>query len=322
MTIFLYILGTIVSLILIGLVVNSIFFKNELKAIEPYGEMIEVNESKMHLFAMGSGKKTIVLLPGYGVSLPSADFGPLMRKLSQENTVVSIEYFGVGFSKEVDTPRTNENYLNEIRTVLNEAGFKPPYILMPHSASGIYSEYYAAKFPEEVAAIIMLDTTSSSEISKMPAYLRLLYKVLFLVARFQQATCITRILFKLVPETKLLENGYSKKEIRDYRVFNYHVINNTMIKQNLFFMENIKEVNGLAFPKDLPVLKIISQDSLNSMAKKDKKAGMEYQKKHLSRLGEKVSYEVLEGTHLIYQTQVDEIVRISNDFLDNIEVIK
>ena len=320
MTIFLYILGTIVSLLLIGLVVNSIFFKDELKSIEAYGEMIDVNGSKMHLYALGSGEKTIVLLPGYGVSLPSADFGPLMRKLSQEYTVVSIEYFGVGFSEEIDTPRTNENYVNEIRTVLNKAGFKPPYILMPHSASGIYSEYYAAKYSEEVSAIIMLDTTSSSEISKTPVYIRFLYKVLFPIAKFQQATGITRLLFKLVPDTKLLENGYSQKEIKDYRMFNYHLINKTMINQELFFMENIKGVNGLPFPENIPVLKIIPQDTLDSMAKKDKEAGMEYQKKHLNRLGEKASYEVLEGTHFIYQKQVDEIVRLINKFLADIEV--
>ncbi|MEJ6949650.1 alpha/beta fold hydrolase [Natronospora cellulosivora (SeqCode)] len=179
MTIFFYILGIIVSLFLIGFVVNRKFFRDELKAIEPYGELIDVNGSKMHLHAMGSGEKTIILLPGYGVSLPSADFAPLMRKLSQNYKVVCIEYFGIGFSEEIDTPRTNENYVQEIRTVLNKAGFKPPYILMPHSASGIYSEYYARKYPEEVSAIIMLDTTSSSEISKTPAYLRLLYKILF-----------------------------------------------------------------------------------------------------------------------------------------------
>jgi pimeloyl-ACP methyl ester carboxylesterase len=64
----------------------------------------------MHVYALGDGGKTIVLLPGFGVSLPSADFGPLMRELSKEYTVVCVEYFGIGFSDRTDTPRTNENY--------------------------------------------------------------------------------------------------------------------------------------------------------------------------------------------------------------------
>jgi len=106
---------------------------------------VEVNEQKMHVYSMGNGEKTVVLLPGFGVSLPSADFGPLMRELSKEYTAVCIEYFGIGFSDRTDAPRTSENYTKEIRTALSLAGFKPPYVLMPHSASGIYNEYYAAK---------------------------------------------------------------------------------------------------------------------------------------------------------------------------------
>lgn len=34
----------------------------------------------------------------------------------------------------------NENYMEEIRTALSMAGMKPPYVLMPHSVSGVYSE--------------------------------------------------------------------------------------------------------------------------------------------------------------------------------------
>lgn len=36
----------------------------------------------MHVYAMGSGEKIVVLLPGFGALLPSVDFGPLMRALS------------------------------------------------------------------------------------------------------------------------------------------------------------------------------------------------------------------------------------------------
>ena len=143
MTVFEIILGIIVFLNIIGFEINKIFFSNELEAVSPYVQMLEVNKRKMHVYSMGNGAKNIVLLLGFGVSLPSADFGPLMRKLSKEYTVVCIEYFGIGFSGQADTPRTNENYTEEIRTALYLAGFKAPYVLMPYSASGIYSEYYA-----------------------------------------------------------------------------------------------------------------------------------------------------------------------------------
>ena len=305
------ILGVIISVNIMGLVVNSMFFKDELQSMEPYGQMVDVNGRKMHIYSMGTGEETIVLLPGYGVPLPSADFGPMMRKLSDKYKVVTIEYFGVGFSEKVDTPRTNENYVNDIRTVLDKAGFKPPYILMPHSASGIYSEYYAAKYPKEVSSIIMLDTTSTARIEETPGYLN----IIFAIAKFQQATGLTRLTAKLAPDTKLIENGYTEKEKADYKKFLYHTINDTMIDQSLRLMDNVKEVNKIPFPEDIPVLKIISRQTINGIAKKDKDDGMGYQNAHLNRLGKNASYEILDATHFVYQTKVDEIKELTDQFL-------
>ena len=312
MVIFAVVIGVIVSLNVIGFLVNTLFFKDELKAIQPYGQMVDINGSKMHVFSLGNGEETIVLLPGWGVALPSADFGPLMRKLSEKYTVVAVEYFGVGFSDAANTPRTNENHTNEIRTALSIAGFTSPYILMPHSASGVYAEYYATKYPEEVSAIIMLDTTSTAAISeaKPPSFI-------YNIAKLQQSTGLARWLSRIIPGTMRVENGYTKQEEADYRLFSYHAVNDTMIKQSELLMENIKEVNALAFPQDIPVLKIISKQSVDAMAKRDKDDGMGYQKAHLSRLGENVEYVVMDSTHFMYQAKAGEVVELMEDFLAN-----
>ena len=41
-----------------------------------------------------------------------------------------------------------------MREALQKSNIKGPYILMPHSVSGVYSMYYANKYPDEVKAII------------------------------------------------------------------------------------------------------------------------------------------------------------------------
>lgn len=306
----LILLGFYVSISLIAFAVNTILSRGELDDIQPYGEMIDVDREMMHVYSMGSGQETIVLLPGLGVALPSADFGPLMRELSQQHTVVTIEYFGVGFSELTDTPRTNQNMVREIRTVLEKAGFEPPYVLMPHSASGIYSEYYAAMVPDEVSAIIMLDTTSSALISddEQSAFI-------YTLTKLAQAIGNPRIGAILFPDTKLIENGYTAQEIEHYRLFSFHAVNDTMINQAQTLTENIKEVNALPFPEEIPVLKLIAQETIDIMAEQDNDDGMGYQRDHLRRLGNQVSYQVLDAAHLLYQTEIAEIVQLSNAFL-------
>ncbi len=147
--IFLIIIVCYVFIILIGAILHATYYKNKYMQIRPYGELINVEDGQMHVYSMGKGEKTIVLLPGMGVSLPSAEFGPLMRKLSEKYCVVCVEYFGVGFSSQTTKPRTCENYIEETRTVLGKLGVSAPYILMPHSISSVFSEYYAAKYQKK-----------------------------------------------------------------------------------------------------------------------------------------------------------------------------
>lgn len=310
MTIFLAILGVIIFLNLISFVINQIFFSKELEGISPYGEMTEVNGQNMHIYSMGDGEKTIVLLPGFGVPLPCADFGPLMRELSKDFTVVCVEYFGVGFSDQTDTPRTNENYTNEVRTALSQTDHKAPYILMPHSGSGIYSEYYATKYPDEVSAIIMLDTTSSAKTeANIPKFALNLSKV-------QQAIGLSRIFNPIVVSSVLAineKNGYTQEEIKDYTKFMNHVNSDTIIDQTYRLNENILEVMAMEFPADTPVLKIIASQTT-------KQVGEDYQMSHLKRLGANSESITLNCNHFIYHTNIADISDATRNFLDKANI--
>ncbi len=303
-----------IGLLLIGLIVHPVLSKGELEQVPVYGQMVAVNGQQMHVHAKGHGEATVVLLPGFGVALPAADFGPLMRALSIEHTVVAVDYFGVGFSDPTDVPRTNDNYVKEIRAALANAGFSPPYILMPHSASGIYAEYYAHHYPEEIQGVVMLDTTSTADIPKAPP------AIIYWLARLQGRSGLNRINSRLIRETRLVENGYTEKEIADHRLYSYHAINDTMIDQMRRLGDSIVEVNGLEFPDTIPVLKLISTETIRNMAKHNKDDGMGYQHEHLRRLGEHAAFEILDGSHLIYQTKAEDIAAISTRFIENISL--
>ena len=239
-----YVTVLIALLVVVGFVLHPVLHRREMAALQPYGQWVDVEGSRMHVHALGDGAETIVLLPGFGVPLPSADFGPLLRELSQEYTAVSVEWFGVGFRDSVDTPRTNANYTEELRTALSQVGFAPPYVLMPHSISGIYAEYYATQYPDEVKAIIMLDSTSSaaSREKDMP-------RVLWLVAKAANRIGVNRINARLIPETKTIANGYLDHEQADYRTFMKNQINDTLIDQGRRMNQSIQEVGPCHSPK-------------------------------------------------------------------------
>lgn len=301
------ILLVIVAINVVSFGINQIFFSHETDSIEPYGEMVEVDGGKMHIYSMRNGEDTIVLLPGMGVALPSADFAPLMRKLSEKYTVVCVEYFGVGFSDETDTPRTNENYTQEIRAALKKAGFQPPYVLMPHSASGVYSEYYATKYPEEIAGIVMLDTTSTAqEDPEVPGYV-------FTMSKIQQEIGLQRLTNPLSMRFDKItgENGYTESEVHDYAAFMNHVYNDTLCNQTYAFSESVREVMGTDFPDEIPVLKLAASEVLKYLNE-------DYQAKHIERLGNNAELKIMNGQHFIHHDCPDEICQEVDRFIDKI----
>jgi hypothetical protein len=152
----------------------------------------------------------------------------------------------------------------------------------------------------------MLDTTSTGKtVTGNPP------KFLYGIGKLQQASGLTRLAYGLVPPSQKAENGYTEKEISDYKLFAYHVLNDTIIDQSVRLLDNINEVNAMAFPQDIPVLKLISSQT-------EKKVGAEYQTNHLNRLGQKIESKTIDSSHFMYQTNWKDICDAGSTFLDKI----
>lgn len=304
--------GIAVILMLTGALLQATYFKGKHRAIAPYGQMVGVKDGQMHLYTMGDGDQTIVLLPGMGVGLPSADFAPLMRKLSEAYTVVTVEYFGVGFSSQTERPRTTENYVEEIREALDVSGLNGPFILMPHSISSVYSEYYATRYPEEVMAIVSLDGTSTAFYEEMPSFV----KYILPIAKLQQSTGTMSVLGRLTTnKKKLLSTGYTEKEIDDMLAFAGFSMNKNLLEQIATTADHVKAVKDLPFPESVAYYKVISKKTYETPNKQLKMTPQAYQEDHLKRIGTHAKYEILEGNHFIYWNNQDRIAQIVAELL-------
>lgn len=287
------------------------YFKGKYEQIQPYGELVDVFDGKMHITQSGEGETTIILLPGLGEGLPSADFAPLIRELSKDYKVVCVDYFGVGFSSETSRERTCNNYVEEIREVLKNANIEAPYVLMPHSISSLYCEYYASCYPDEVNAIISLDGSSSAYNEKIPDILKKVVPILYKIQGF----CGAEINTMLTTNRKqwLNEYGYTEKEVDDYIIYQGSAINNDLIETTINTDVLIKDVMALEYPKEIPYYKIISEYTYTHNA--GNISGEQYHMTHLERVGAKDSYTILEGTHFIYRNNVKEICSIVKEFI-------
>lgn len=108
---------------------------------------------------LGSGRPTIVLLSGLGDGM--ASFSDIAPELAKQATVIAYDRAGYGDSAKPDGPRDAVAAEIELLAVLRASGRPGPYILVGHSLGGLYAEYFAARRPELVRALVLEESRPS-----------------------------------------------------------------------------------------------------------------------------------------------------------------
>jgi pimeloyl-ACP methyl ester carboxylesterase len=128
-------------------------------AYPPPGQMVAVNGRRLHVYAEGErGDLTLVFLSGSGTTAPTLDFKGVYGRLADDYRVVVVERAGYGWSEDSGgAARDIETVMQETRLALQAAGESPPYVLLPHSMSGLEALHWGNRYPDELAAIVGLD---------------------------------------------------------------------------------------------------------------------------------------------------------------------
>jgi pimeloyl-ACP methyl ester carboxylesterase len=276
------------------------------------GQLVEVDGRNMHVHTKGNGENTIVLLSGLGTAAPVLDFEPLINEMAKNNKIVVVEPFGYGWSDITHKERTVENIVEELRTALKKSNIEGPYILMPHSLSGIYSMYYANKYPDEIEAVIGIDFTLPKALEyfneaapSLPKYVSLL-----------SLTGIARLALPISPEDFLPiadkgtysdENLKMTKIISIWKSYNKNIVNEANEIRN-----NIKKTKNMSFPPNLPVM-IFAKDK--DKVNKDGKSNITFYQSQLSYVTSK-KLVTLEGHHYLHWTQFKEMSDYVNEFIE------
>lgn len=122
------------------------------------GKLVTVGGHKMHVYAQGNpNAPVIVFMSGHCTSAPVYDFKVLYEKLAADFRIIVVEKFGYGYSDICDSPCDIDTLVSLQRQSLTLAGETGPYILAPHSMSGLEAIRWKQQFPDEVAAIIGID---------------------------------------------------------------------------------------------------------------------------------------------------------------------
>ena len=122
------------------------------------GQLVDVGGHRLHLHCTGSGSPTVVLEPGQGGA--SSDLGWVAPAAARDSRVCVYDRAGRGWSDPPDGPQDATQIAADLHTLLERAQVPGPYVLAGHSFGGLYVLTFAATYPDQVAGLVLLDSTA------------------------------------------------------------------------------------------------------------------------------------------------------------------
>ena len=150
---------SILSILLITILV-SLAYRYFSPTPKPSGNLIDVGGYKLHINSTGekNSKPTLVLESGAGA--PGEHLHWISENLKDSIRVVRYDRAGIGYSDFGFSDNNVEAAVKDLHKLLELAGESPPYIMAGHSYGGHYIRIFTKLYPEEVAAMVFLDSSN------------------------------------------------------------------------------------------------------------------------------------------------------------------
>ena len=121
----------------------------------PLGTLVDAGGYRVHLYCTGSGGPAVVVAGG-GFSF---DWGLVQPKISPLTRICTYDPSGTAWSDPFpgSRPPTCTDRVAELHEVLHRAPVSMPVVLVGYSIGGLYARLYAARYPEDVAGMVIVD---------------------------------------------------------------------------------------------------------------------------------------------------------------------
>ena len=94
--------------------------------------------------------------------------GLIAPAVARDSRVCVYDRAGRGWSDPAASPPDGAQIATDLHRLLDRAHIPGPYVLAGHSFGGLYVRTYAAKYPEEVAGLVLVDSTAATNTPVSP----------------------------------------------------------------------------------------------------------------------------------------------------------
>jgi pimeloyl-ACP methyl ester carboxylesterase len=132
------------------------------------GRMADAGGHRLYLACRGTGSPTVVPENGFGQDTPS--WAWVVKNIAPETRVCAYDRAGRGRSESAAGPQDGGQLAADPHALLERAAVPGPYLLAAHSVGGTYALTFAARYPQQVAGMVLLDSSTPRQFTALPDY--------------------------------------------------------------------------------------------------------------------------------------------------------
>jgi pimeloyl-ACP methyl ester carboxylesterase len=162
----LWLVVVLLVLAAIGMVYQAVATERAEGAHPPPGETVDVGDHELHIDCVDQGSPTVVLEAALGNA--SAHWVRVQQEVSEVTRVCTYDRAGMGWSEGGPEPQDAARVTGELHALLEGAGVEGPYVMVGHSFGGLYARAYAARYPDETAGVVLVDSSHPDQFERLP----------------------------------------------------------------------------------------------------------------------------------------------------------
>jgi pimeloyl-ACP methyl ester carboxylesterase len=152
------VLGVVAALVGVGVLYQTVAGRRHRLQFPPPGSLIDVGGHRLHAVCRGSGSPTVLLESGIAAS--SLSWAAVQPEIAKFVRVCAYDRAGLAWSDAASCPRSFEQIVDELSTVLARVAPGERYVLVGHSFGSFVIRAYAARNPESIVGLVMVDPPS------------------------------------------------------------------------------------------------------------------------------------------------------------------